>query len=89
MYIYVAAVSSGIWLKCDSWHAHGSALPAFISWCDNNSLDLNVSKTKELIIDFGKNRTKPVANYIHGKEVEIVDSYKYLGTIFDSQFDQI
>ena len=31
---------------------HGSALTDFVSWCDKNFLDLNVNKTKELVIDF-------------------------------------
>ena len=33
---------------------HGLALNDFVKWCDNNFLDLNVRKTKELIIDFLK-----------------------------------
>lgn len=33
---------------------HGSALPDFVSWCDENVLDLNVNKTKELVIDLKK-----------------------------------
>ncbi len=39
-------------------------------WCTENNLLLNVSKTKELIIDFRKNKTRthtPV--YISGAEV--------------------
>lgn len=50
-----------------------------------NQLDLNVTKTKEFIIDFRKDRPKPKASVIHGQEVEIVNSSKYLGTIFNSQ----
>lgn len=44
-----------------------------------------MSKTKELIIDFRKKNNVPKASSIHGKEVEIVDTYKYLGTVFDSK----
>ena len=63
---------------------HGCALPAFVEWCDKNFLDLNVSKTKELVIDFRKNKVNPTHSIIHGEDVDIVDSYKYLGTVFDS-----
>ncbi len=56
---------------------HGSALPGFINWCDENLLDFSVLKTKEFVIDF---RKKPKASSIHGKDVDIVESYKYLGT---------
>lgn len=64
---------------------HGCALPAFVKWCDDNFLDLNVLKTKELIIDFRQNSDEPKASTIHGEDVQIVDTYKYLGTVFDSQ----
>ena len=63
---------------------HGCALPAFVECCGKNLLDLNVSKTKELVTDFRKNKTSPTPSIIHGEDVEIVDSYKYLGTVFDS-----
>ena len=57
----------------------------FIFWCKENYLDLNVKKTKEMIIDF---RRKPDAIpdlYINGAKVERVDEYKYLGTILDNK----
>ena len=57
---------------------HGSALTSFTEWCEDNHLDLNVIKTKELIIDFRKNSEDPIASIIHGEEVQIVDTYKYL-----------
>ena len=52
-----------------------------------NGLYLNVSKTKEMCIDFRKNQrcSKPV--YIKGKAVERVDTYKYLGAVFDSKLN--
>ena len=55
----------------------------FISWCDDSFLDLNVSKTQELIIDFRRHKDVPKECIIHNDNVEIVTSYKYLGTIFD------
>ena len=66
---------------------HGCALPAFVQWCDNNFLDLNLGKTQELIIDFRKNKGPPIPSSIHGGAVQIVDSYKYLGTVFDSDLN--
>ncbi len=50
-----------------------------------NFLDLKVSKTKELIINFGKTADIPKPSTIHGEDVEIVDNYKFLGTVLDSQ----
>lgn len=64
---------------------NGCVLPAFVKWYKDNQLDLNVTKTKKFIIDFRKDEPKPKAIVIHFQEVEIVNSYKYLGTIFNSQ----
>ena len=49
-------------------------------WCQHNNLALNTSKTKELIVDFGRGRMgthSPV--YINGSMVERVKSFKFLG----------
>ena len=49
-------------------------------WCSGNNLDLNTSKTKELIVDFWKSkRTELSALYMHREEVERVESFKLLG----------
>ncbi len=49
------------------------------SWCQD-SLSLNVSKTKELIVDFRKRQQRPYTPLmISGTPVERVSSFKYLG----------
>ncbi len=57
----------------------------FTEWCQNNYLVLNTKKTKEMIIDFRKKKTTFSPIVINGEEIEIVDEYKYLGTIIDSK----
>ncbi|KAK1793838.1 hypothetical protein P4O66_001565 [Electrophorus voltai] len=50
------------------------------NWCQENNLLLNVSKTKELIVDCSKKQEwhyQPVR--INGTTVERVDSFRYLG----------
>ncbi len=47
------------------------------SWCQDNCLSLNMSKTKELIVDFRKRTYSPLM--ISGTPVERVSSFKYLG----------
>ena len=47
-------------------------------WSKDTFLDLNVSKTKELIFDFRKQKSI-VPVHIDNDAVEIVSSYKYLG----------
>ncbi|TKS65503.1 RNA-directed DNA polymerase from mobile element jockey [Collichthys lucidus] len=51
------------------------------TWCADNNLLLNTSKTKELIVDFRKERRSthdPI--HMNGMAVERVSSFKFLGT---------
>ena len=49
---------------------------------------LNVSKTKEMCIDFRKNQRCPKPVFIlKGEAVGRVDTYKYLGVVFDSKLN--
>ena len=48
-------------------------------WCKNNSLVLNISKTKEMIIDFRKKKTPIHPLFIDSAEVLQADSVKFLG----------
>ena len=56
---------------------------SFVAWCARNHLVLNVEKTKEMIIDFRKNKGffEPIT--IQDRQIERVDSYKYLGVVID------
>ena len=46
-------------------------------WCQDKNLSLNVSKTKERIMDYSKRRAKQAPIYINGTEVEEVKSFKF------------
>ncbi len=59
----------------------------FVKWCDENVLKLNVEKTKELIIDFRRNKEAILLVTINGQNIEIVQSYKYLGVHLDSKLN--
>ncbi|KAF0029535.1 hypothetical protein F2P81_018640 [Scophthalmus maximus] len=50
------------------------------TWCKSNNLALNTKKTKEIIVDFRRTRSK-AHNPLHisGAEVERVSSFKFLG----------
>ena len=54
-------------------------------WCKENHLLLNTSKTKELIIDFRHRSQCQYPVFIDGINVEITDTYKYLGVIIDNR----
>ena len=55
-----------------------------VGWCDENNLELNVDKTKEIIVDFRKSKVDHVPLNILGKEVEIVDTFKFLGSLISN-----
>jgi hypothetical protein len=71
----------------DGCNDYFDQIECFNKWCKTNFLDLNVRKTKELIVDFGRTRYygPPVA--ICDEQVEVVSSYKYLGTLVDDRLD--
>ena len=54
-------------------------LKLFVDYCNTNYLQLSISKTKELFVDFCETASPPSAVLIIGVEVERVSSYKYLG----------
>lgn len=52
-----------------------------LNYCNDSYLDLNVAKTKEMIIDFRKNQSEKKKVVIKGTEVASCSEYKYLGCI--------
>ena len=58
-----------------------------VNVCDKNYLYLNVSKTKEMCTYFRKNQRCPKPVYIKGEAVERVNTFKYLGVVFDSKLN--
>ena len=57
----------------------------FTTWCKDNFLDLNMTRTKELHIDFSNQPPAGIPIAIDGLIVEIVEKYKYLGIILDNK----
>lgn len=58
----------------------------FSEWCELNYLELNVSKTKQMIVDYRKKPMVDNSLYINNALVENVPQYKYLGTTIDYSF---
>ena len=50
-------------------------------WCSENYLDLNVTKTKEVMLDLRKNQNSKSPITINNSSVATAQSYKYLGVI--------
>lgn len=62
-------------------------IETFVLWCDTNYLNLNVKKTKELVIDFRKVKSENVPIVIKNECVDVVSSYKYLGIYVDDKLN--
>ena len=58
-------------IRDDEEEEYRSLVRNFAVWCHTNNLQLNNSKTKELVIDFGRGRPRPVL--LGAEEVEVVD----------------
>ena len=67
------------------------AITNFVQWCNDNFLELNVEKTKDMITDFRskKKKKKTQSNSVVIKRVDIdrVSTYEYLGVVFDSSLN--
>jgi hypothetical protein len=72
-------------LKNNQEDEYRQCISALISWCDTNYLDLNVSKTKEIIWDFRRTKNEKAPVIIKGVPVEITRTYKYLGLTMDDK----
>ena len=58
----------------------------FSDWCTQNFLELDVGKTKEMVVGFKRDRTDVALLAIGGQTVERVQEYRYLGTVIDDKF---
>uniref|UniRef100_A0A665T724 Reverse transcriptase domain-containing protein n=1 Tax=Echeneis naucrates TaxID=173247 RepID=A0A665T724_ECHNA len=74
-------------IRDDREEEYRSLVNDFVVWSQRNHLHLNTSKTKELVMDFGKSRPCPRPVLVRGDEVEVVGNYKYLGVWLDNKLD--
>ena len=72
-------------IKDDDDTIYQQQLAMFVNHCDANFLELNVSKTKEMIIDFRISCSHPSSIVLKGSKVDRVSSYKYLGIMIDDK----
>jgi len=73
------AAGAGLIEKGDET-AYRNMVDRLVSMCDEDELELNVNKTKEMVIDFRKDPPPLAPLVIKGSEVTIVPEYDYLGT---------
>ena len=63
------------------------SITQFIDWCESNFLVLNVSKTKEMVVDFRRKKSPVQPIMMKGEPIEMVDDYKYLGVVLDNKLN--
>ena len=59
----------------------------FVTWCEQNHLQLNVKKTKELVVDLRRAKAPETPVSIQGVSVDMVEDYKYLRIRIDNKLD--
>ncbi len=59
--------------------AYREEVHALTRWCQEKHLSLNINKTKELVVDFRRQKREHTPIIIDGTPVERVSSFKFLG----------
>ena len=60
--------------------AYRKEVDTLTTWCQDNYLSLNISKTKEMIVDYRRQKVEEHAPlYINGSAVEKVSCFRFLG----------
>ncbi|KAI4885338.1 hypothetical protein NFI96_001847 [Prochilodus magdalenae] len=59
----------------------------FVAWCKLNHLQLNVTKTKELVVDLRRDKAQVTPISIKGVSVDTLEDFKYLGVHIDNKLD--
>ncbi|TWW73515.1 RNA-directed DNA polymerase from mobile element jockey [Takifugu flavidus] len=63
-------------------------IQGFVDWSLRNNLQINAGKTKELVVDFRRRNNPPPAPVnILGTDVDVVESYNYLGVHLNNNLD--
>ena len=65
IYIYIYPLLP---LLQGSQQYHRPALTEFVHWCDNCYLDLNVTKSKEMTVDFRRQEQYPLLSLLQGSQ---------------------
>lgn len=55
--------------------SHCPVIDDFIHWCEESYLQLNLSKTKDMVIDFSRNNSMNEATLMKGQTIEYVQTF--------------
>ena len=68
--------------------AYRELIKDFVDWYQQNYLELNARKNKELSVDFCRHKQPCVQVNTLGKDIEMVTSYKCLGVHMNNKLDR-
>ena len=57
-----------------------------VPWCDNNNLQFNASRTREMIVDLGRGKSHVLPFFINGGSIERLDCFKFLSMMITNDF---
>ncbi len=63
--------------------SHGLVIDHFVTWYQDAFLELNASKTKDMVLILSAMSLTLKKTSINGQDIEVVTEYKYLGSIID------
>ena len=72
-------------LNEDSLATYFSHVSLLNEWCEESFLEINVGKTKQLVLDVRKTKKLFVPVKVNNEPVEVVSKFKYLGTLIDNK----
>ena len=75
----------GLLLNEDSLATYFSHVSLLNECCEESFLEINVGKTKELVLDARKTKNVFVPVKVNNKPVKVVSNFKYLGTLIDNK----
>ena len=72
-------------LNEDSLATYFSHVSLLNERCEESFLEINVGKTKELVLDARKTKNVFVSVKVNNESVEVVSNFKYLGSLIDNK----
>lgn len=66
-------------------NCHGTVVNDFMTRCDSAFLQINIKKTRDMVIDFRSCQLAPQPTRVKGQKMEGASSYKYLGLIINNK----
>ena len=75
----------GLQLNEDSLATYFSHISLLKEWCEESFIEINIGKTKELVLDARKTKILFVPVKVNNEPVKVVSNFTYLDTLIDDK----